>query len=210
MFNPNLNVRRPAIRTASQWLLVYTASSPCSRLQLRTLPPQFAPCLLTLVSAQIAFEVHAFTPVWQEVGPQYFRRKESKLVLPNLLFSLPCPWVAARTSRLSLPWQAVVAMALIGTSTIVFPKLDSSKDASGKNKRTHVCNVCSRAFKRSEHCIRHQRGRKLNLLSAQHALSSLADKQQIRKRNHLGAECVDDGTVAGISDIMKPKVTAFH
>ncbi|EXJ77119.1 hypothetical protein A1O3_10277 [Capronia epimyces CBS 606.96] len=49
-------------------------------------------------------------------------------------------------------------MAIIGTSTIVFPKLDLAKGESGKGKRTHVCNVCSRAFKRSEHCIRHQRG----------------------------------------------------
>ncbi|KAJ9603158.1 hypothetical protein H2200_012453 [Cladophialophora chaetospira] len=47
-------------------------------------------------------------------------------------------------------------MTLIGTSTIVFPKLDKENSAV---KRKHVCSVCSRAFKRSEHCIRHQRGR---------------------------------------------------
>ncbi|KAK6385921.1 hypothetical protein LTS17_001493 [Exophiala oligosperma] len=47
---------------------------------------------------------------------------------------------------------------MTGASVIVFPKLDPAKDASQKHKRPHVCNVCSRAFKRSEHCIRHQRG----------------------------------------------------
>ncbi|KAK7897227.1 hypothetical protein LTR67_005116 [Exophiala xenobiotica] len=49
-------------------------------------------------------------------------------------------------------------MTLVGGSVIVFPKLDPAKDASQKGKRNHVCSVCSRAFKRSEHCIRHQRG----------------------------------------------------
>lgn len=55
--------------------------------------------------------------------------------------------------------------ALMGTSMIVFPKVDPAKDASQKEKRTHICNVCSRAFKRSEHCIRHQRGRTFPLCS---------------------------------------------
>ena len=54
--------------------------------------------------------------------------------------------------------RTFAAMTLIGTSTIVFPKLDKENSAA---KRKHVCSVCSRAFKRSEHCIRHQRGRKL-------------------------------------------------
>lgn len=53
----------------------------------------------------------------------------------------------------------------MGTSMIVFPKVDPAKDASQKEKRTHICNVCSRAFKRSEHCIRHQRGRTFPLCS---------------------------------------------
>jgi hypothetical protein len=46
-------------------------------------------------------------------------------------------------------------MALIGTSTLVFPKLDAENNSA---KRKHVCHICSRAFKRSEHCIRHTRG----------------------------------------------------
>ncbi|KIX05502.1 uncharacterized protein Z518_06374 [Rhinocladiella mackenziei CBS 650.93] len=36
-------------------------------------------------------------------------------------------------------------MTITGTSTIVFPKLDASKDKAGKTKRTHVCNIPRRS-----------------------------------------------------------------
>ncbi|KAK5063032.1 hypothetical protein LTR84_005108 [Exophiala bonariae] len=51
-------------------------------------------------------------------------------------------------------------MALVGVSTIEFAKSDTLKASTDNAKRKHVCSVCSRAFKRSEHCVRHQRRRK--------------------------------------------------
>lgn len=89
-------------------------------------------------------------------------------------------------------------MALIGTSTIVFPKLDANKDPA-KSKRNHVCNVCGRAFKRSEHCIRHQRGRKSRAACfTDPVLPFFADCRQTPRRNHLAVEFVDGDIVAGI------------
>ncbi len=94
-----------------------------------------------------------------------------------------------------------MAPVLAGMQTLVFPKSDALKDKSAKTKRSHVCSVCSRAFKRSEHCIRHQRARKSPRALAIFPSSSPFDSpsSQTLRKNRLRAGCVGRDTVASIS-----------
>src|ERR1700761_1678892 len=90
-------------------------------------------------------------------------------------------------------------MPLIGTSTIVFPKLDKENSAA---KRKHVCSVCSRAFKRSEHCIRHQRGRKLPPLMR----SSSSDLTETGLLTNSGRHSREAVWLSSLSKEIQPKV----